>query len=304
MKRETGKHFLDRLAEFPAYLFVFSIMLVARFIVLVFTRECKGASSLSPAMAKVKMPLRTVDVNFAPAFSSTQSVRKKVDIEDEFKFIPKMQGVKSGMYFHLYLAKGLITRKTHDGVRMFVPYTRADAKANQLDFSINGAIHFTKMEMRGKAIKGVESAQVEANFPDSCFDMPIMEDEPSVPSEPFMVPEHTPIQDPAVTASESRAIVSKSGDFFTVGPIVQMGPVKKTDKDGKAYEIFCVTVQTKNGFKKDFYGEMLGEVTAKLGAEIGDRVKIRRSGRESFTVVVNGREEPRTRNVFDFSIIN
>jgi hypothetical protein len=301
MKRAYEKHFLERLAEFPAYFFVYSISLVAKFIMLSISRLFLKGASLTPAFSGASLRTSNSQAPLNPAYTNAQAAaqsNRAIAIADETKFI-KVQGIPSGMYFYLYKNKGLITRIQCNRKSAFNPYTLEDAKANDLDFSINGAIRFTKNELKGVAKTKVKSKNPEVEPVESHFDMPPI-DSYMDSHEPLLTEvcmSHTP--DPI----EQSAQTGKPDEYFTVGPILNMGVVKKTDKAGKKYEIYTVTVQTKNGFKKNFCGEMLGELTAKHGAEVGSLVKIRKSGRENFTVNVNGKEEARTRNMFDFSII-
>ncbi|MBU3625854.1 hypothetical protein ICN48_06355 [Polynucleobacter sp. JS-Safj-400b-B2] len=302
MKRPYEKHILERLAEFPAYFFVYSISLVAKFLMLSVSRLFVRSAAMTPAFSNVSLRKSKIQAPLNPAYATAQTaaqINRAVAISDETKFI-KVQGVPSGMFFYLYKNKGLITRIQCNHKGVFAPYTLEDAKVNGLDFSINGAIRFTKNELKGVVKAKDKSKTPEVKPVESHFDMP--------PVESYMDSHDLPLMEACVQhvpdSTEQRTQTGRSDEYFTVGPILSMGAIKKTDKTGKAYEIYTVTVQTKNGFKKNFCGEMLGELTAKHGAEVGDTVKIRKAGRESFTVTVNGKEEARTRNIFDFSIIN
>jgi len=297
--KSKKKDLLQRLAELPFYFFIYGIALTSSWLYLVIK---KGVSQIQLPSRKLQPASIGQEIDYR--FEAAQQQKPKINLKpvakvcDEFKFI-KVQGVPSGMLFYQFFEMGVIRRVQKDGQKLYSDYTRDDARLYNLDFSINGAIRYTKNEIKGM----VKAKPVVTYTPDNL--MPV--DEYEMP--PLENIDNCSIGSVAQGVTQvSEAPVAKTQylsdkEFFTVGSIEKMGIVEKTDKQGKKYEIYTVTVQTRNGYKKDFAGEMLAELVAKNGAEVGDRVKIRKSGRENFVVTVDGKTEARSRNLFDFSIL-
>lgn len=88
-----------------------------------------------------------------------------------------------------------------------------------------------------------------------------------------------------------------------VGKVIGLGviEVKKPRKD--PFEIYAITVRTKDGDEQQFRGYELEQHVEKNRVAIGDTIGLKR-GRQQFWVIRNGIRNEKSRNIYDFQVVD
>ena len=88
-----------------------------------------------------------------------------------------------------------------------------------------------------------------------------------------------------------------------IGKVIGLGviEVKKPRKD--PFEIYAITVRTKDGDEQQFRGYELEQHVEKNRVAIGDTIGLKR-GRQQFWVIHNGTRNEKSRNIYDFQVVD
>lgn len=88
-----------------------------------------------------------------------------------------------------------------------------------------------------------------------------------------------------------------------VGKVIALGviEVKKPRKD--PFEIYAITVRTNGGEEEQFRGYELEQHVDNNSVVMGDTISLKR-GRQQFWVIRNGVRNEKSRNVYDFQVLD
>lgn len=167
-------------------------------------------------------------------------------------------------------------------------FTRSIAAENSLVFDIDGAIEWirTSTPSRGPApaAKQPSPRKVEAK---------------RAPGAKELAPAPAPVSESTIVPPPANKAKPFTGNILFFGEVERTGT-----KDKKPYMTYSIKLQSESGsYEKEFIGEHLAELVTKHDLEIGMLVKLQLLGKHHFTVVVDGKSEPRSRNEFALTVL-
>lgn len=169
-----------------------------------------------------------------------------------------------------------------DGKRKEKFYTPEIARKSAVPYSMESAINW----VREVGFKDDISAPVVASA--------------SVNSTP--IAKSTEVAAPVQKIVHAEPVGAKTRPF--TGKIVSMGIVQRKGQPGKKdYEIFQIKLEAQyGGVEKEFSGEHLAELAEEMSLKPGQLVTIQKLGFFPFAIIVNDKEEQRSRNHFSVTV--
>ncbi len=249
------------------------------------------------------------------------------------RHLTKKIGVQT-IHFAMYLQDGKVTRHLvkASGKHELAPFLRESAAADGVPFTLNEAVKKTERELSAarsrssraekKRAKSTSSVQRRDDMPAATG--PIVDVEPYAGEAPPWL--EAPAFEDLPPAQAIPAAAGGSGDRLAqppspvkmverehpvdwrggvrfVGEVISAGIVQCHPVDKKPYKIFSMTLRSTDGETKEFRGVELNELVTKHFIRRGDVVSLKR-GRQEFEVTEDGQTKSRTRNVYDFRLVN
>ncbi len=125
------------------------------------------------------------------------------------------------------------------------------------------------------------------------------------PQQPVRRDPPPPLADARRSAADGveEGPVDFRGARRVVGKVIALGviEVKKPRKD--PFEIYAITVRTNGGEEEQFRGYELEQHVDNNGVVMGDTISLKR-GRQQFWVIRNGVRNEKSRNVYDFQVLD
>lgn len=122
-----------------------------------------------------------------------------------------------------------------------------------------------------------------------------------------------PIQsDPPPPPAESRPSgengveegpVDFRGARRVVGKVISLGVIEVKQPRKDPFEIYAITLRTKDGDEQQFRGYELEQHVEKNRVAVGDTIGLKR-GRQQFWVIRNGIRNEKSRNIYDFQVVD
>ena len=111
-----------------------------------------------------------------------------------------------------------------------------------------------------------------------------------------------PVHSPALKKETSSQVKALPEAPFT-GEIMEMKEVIAVNQKGKEYQTYMIRLRNEEGIEKDFFGEHLAEIRREKNLEQGQTVKLQKVDRSVFTILVKGKTETWTKNIFTVSVL-
>ncbi|UIF89403.1 hypothetical protein KAF44_29465 (plasmid) [Cupriavidus necator] len=84
--------------------------------------------------------------------------------------------------------------------------------------------------------------------------------------------------------------------------MISLGVIKLKKPKKDPFEIYAITLRTKDGDEQQFRGYELEQHVEKNRVAIGDTIGLKR-GRQQFWVTRNGIRNEKSRNIYDFQVV-